>query len=315
MRQPRRVWQTLLVLVAVGFGFLWGYDRLAPHPVPWLQAAGLQEQYARIAGHRLRYVRAGRGPAVVLVHGFGSSLHTWKDVIPGLASDHEVVALDLPGFGQSDQPADLVLDDLPRAVVGLMDHLQARQVALVGNSMGGAAVALVAAQSPERVRALVLVDAAGIDSGGRREPPLLRLVTSRAGALLARLPGQRLLIELALRQVFHDPRLVTDERVAEYLQAVRRPGSYPAVRSLHASFSGRERVVEDALGGVRAPTLVVWGREDAWIPLADAGRFVAAISGARQVTIEDCGHLPEEERPRELLGALREFLAQVESPR
>ena len=293
--------------VALALGGLALYDRAAPRPAPWLEAQGLVARSEVVDGHRLRYVRQGNGPAIVLVHGFGSSLYTWKDLIAPLAVDHDVVALDLPGFGLSDQPADLTLDDLPRAVLGLMDRLQIRQAALVGNSMGGAAVALVAAHSPERVSALVLVDAAGFDTPGRR-PALFRLVTSRAGGLLARLPGQRLLIEIALRQVFHDRRLVSDERVAEYLQAARRPGSFPAVRSLHASFAGRERAVVDVLGRVRAPTLVVWGREDAWLPLADAGRFASAIAGARQVTIESCGHLPEEERPAELLSALRDFL-------
>ena len=113
----------LLALVGALVGALAVYDRPPVAPGTWLAAAGLEARHETVDGHRLRYVRAGSGPAVVLVHGFGSSLYTWKDVIPALAAGHDVVALDLPGFGQSDQPADLSFEDFPRAVLGLMDRL------------------------------------------------------------------------------------------------------------------------------------------------------------------------------------------------
>ena len=113
----------LLALVGALAGALAVYDRPPVAPGTWLAAAGLEARHETVDGHRLRYVRAGSGPAVVLVHGFGSSLYTWKDVIPALAAGHDVVALDLPGFGQSDQPADLSFEDFPRAVLGLMDRL------------------------------------------------------------------------------------------------------------------------------------------------------------------------------------------------
>lgn len=313
MRRVLRSAVGLALLLGLVLAALAAYDRLAPLPAPWLEAAGLQARFETVGGHRLRYVRKGSGPAVVLVHGFGSSLYTWKDVIPGLCADHDVVALDLPGFGLSDQPADLTVEDLPRAVVGLMDHLQLRSAALVGNSMGGAAAALAAARHPERTRALVLVDAAGFNMGPAQRPRFVGVAMSPAGALLARLPGKRLLVELVLADVLHDRRLLTPERVAEYLQSARRPGGFAGVQSLGASLASRYGVVQDALADVRAPTLVVWGREDAWIPLADAARFAAAIAGARQVTIDDAGHLPQEERPQELLRVLREFLGEVEA--
>lgn len=313
MRRALRAAVALALLLALVLAGLAAYDRFAPRPASWLEAAGLQARFETVAGHRLRYVRTGSGPAVVLVHGFGSSLYTWKDVIPGLCADHDVVALDLPGFGLSDQPADLTVEDLPRAVVGLMDRLQLRSAALVGNSMGGAAAALAAARHPERASALVLVDAAGFNMGPAQRPRFVRLAMSPAGELLARLPGKRLLVELVLADVLHDRRLLTQERVAEYLQSARRPGGFASVRSLGASLESRYGVVQDALADVRAPTLVVWGREDAWIPLADAARFAAAIAGARQVTIDDSGHLPQEERPQELLRVLREFLREVEA--
>jgi alpha-beta hydrolase superfamily lysophospholipase len=127
----------LLVALAAVFGLLALHDRPPVRPGAWLATASLQARYETIEGRRVRYVRTGSGPAVVLVHGFGSSLYTWKDVIPLLAVGHDVVALDLPGFGESEQPTDLSFDDLPGAVLGLMDRLGIERAALVGNSMGG----------------------------------------------------------------------------------------------------------------------------------------------------------------------------------
>lgn len=294
----------LAAVVAAGLAL---DDRLGPPPADWLSRAGLQARYETVDGHRLRYVRSGRGPAVVLVHGFGSSIYSWKDVIPGLSPDHDVIALDLPGFGLSDQPAGLAVEDLPRSVIGLMDALRVPRAALVGNSLGGATVALVAAERPDRASALVLVDAAGFNMDPGKRPAFVRVVMP-AGPLLARLPGKRLLVRLALREVFHDDRLVADERVAEYLQGALRPGGFAAVRSLGASLEGRYGAVQQALARVEAPTLVVWGRQDSWIPIADSERFAAAIAGARTEVVEDCGHMPQEERPRELLAILRRFL-------
>jgi pimeloyl-ACP methyl ester carboxylesterase len=311
LRRALRAAAAALAAIALCAAGLALYDRAAPAPEPWLEAAGLEARFAVVGGHRLRFVRTGRGPSVVLVHGFGSSLYTWKDVIAGLAADHDVVALDLPGFGLSDRPPDLSIEELPRAVVGLMDRLEIRSAALVGSSMGGAAVAIVAGRRPERASALVLVDAAGFHLGPGERPFFVRLAMSPLGGLLSRLPGQRLFVELALRDVLREPRLLTDERVAEYLQGTRQPGSPAAIRSLGASLEERYGAVEDALPGVRAPALVVWGRDDGWIPVADAERFRAAIAGARLVTIAGCGHLPQEQKPQELLRVLLEFLSSV----
>src|SRR5207344_47344 len=118
-------------------------------------------RFDSVAGRRVRFVRKGSGPAIVLVHGFASSLYTWKDVLPALARDHDVLAIDLPGFGQSDCPPDLSSDEYPAVVLGLLDRLGLSRATLVGNSLGGSVVLAVAAERPALVERLVLVDAAG----------------------------------------------------------------------------------------------------------------------------------------------------------
>lgn len=283
------------------------YDRPPATASAWLAEAGLEPRFATIGSQRVRFVRAGAGSAVVLIHGFGSSIYTWKDVIPALAARHDVTALDLPGFGRSDQPDDLAFGDLPRAVLGLMQALGVERAALVGNSLGGAVAAVAASSHPERVAGLVLVDAAGFQASPSDQPGMVRLATSWAAPLVGRLPGKRLLVEASLRQVFFDPRLVTPERVEEYLAPLRRPQALRAMRSLGKSFAAGP-MLAPALAGIEAPTLVLWGDADRWIPLAHADRFVAAIPGAKKRVIPACGHMPQEERPAELARLLLEFL-------
>jgi pimeloyl-ACP methyl ester carboxylesterase len=297
----------LLVLAAVLAAAAW-YDRPPVAPGSWLGAAGLEPRYEIVAARRVRFVRAGEGSVVVLVHGFGSSIYTWKDVIPALAARHDVIALDLPGFGASERPADLSLGDLPAAVIGLMDRLGIERAALVGNSMGAATAAIVAGTAPLRVSRLVLLDAAGFNMEPRSQPVMVQLMMSRAAPILGLLPGKRLVVERSLRQVFHDDALVTEERVSEYLAPAQRPGTFAALRAFGASLGDHPEAVAAALPAVSAPTLVIWGDDDRWIPLAHADRFVAAIRGARKVVIPACGHVPQEEKPAEVARLLLEFL-------
>ncbi|MGD8898158.1 MAG: alpha/beta fold hydrolase, partial [Acidobacteriota bacterium] len=231
-----------------------------------------------------------------------------------LARTHEVFALDLPGFGGSDRPGDLSFEVLPAAVLGLMDELGVARAALVGSSMGGAVAAVAAGDRPERVPGLVLIDAAGFNLGPGEAPAMVRLATSPVGSLIARLPFKRLAVERSLREVFHDDAHVTDERVAEYMHGLQVPGAFASIRSLRLSLEERGTIVRERLPRIQAPALVVWGREDLWIPVAQADRFVEAIPGARKVVLEECGHMPQAEKP-EITGELvREFLAGVDAP-
>jgi pimeloyl-ACP methyl ester carboxylesterase len=260
-------------------------------------------------------VRAGRGPAVLLLHGFASSIYTWRDVIPALVPHHEVAALDFPGFGGSDRPADLSLELYPRVVRGLLDELGWERASLAGNSMGGAVAALVAGQSPSRVDRLVLVDAAGFNLRAADRPALVNLAMHPlAERVLLLLPLKRLMVGAGLRQVFHDDSKVTRERVDEYLAGASRPGSLPAIRSLGSSLGLGPEAFAALLSEVTAPTLVIWGGQDTWIPPAHADLFLAAIPGARKVVLPGVGHTPEEEAPSEVSRLLLDFLAPARLP-
>ena len=273
----------------------------------WMSGAGVAPAFVDIGGTRVRYVRKGSGPAVVLIHGFASSIYTWKDVLPALAATHDVVAIDLPGFGGSDIPRPLDGSLYPSVVIAVMDRLGVTRAALVGNSLGGSIAVGVAAAHPDRVTGLVLIDSAGFNFAAGERPWLLRLIAAPgAGDVLDRVPVRRRLVEAGLKQVFFDDALVTAERIDEYAAPMARPGAARAASELLGTpgppFAG-------VVARVKAPTLVIWGRDDTWIPVAHAERFTAAIPGATAVVLDSCGHVPEEEKPAEVSAHIARFLA------
>jgi len=281
----------------------------APGPVGgWMTRAGVTPAFVDVPGGRVRYVRKGSGPPVVLLHGFASSLYTWKDVLPALAAGHDVVALDLPGFGGSSIPRPLQAASYPAVVLAVMDHLGLGRASLVGNSLGGSVAVATAGEHPERVDRLVLIDSAGFNFDAGDRPWLLRVIAAPGVAAAAeRLPVRRRLVAAGLRQVFFRDALVTQERVDEYAAPMLRPGAARAAAELLGNPGPPDFAA--LMARVRAPTLVIWGREDTWIPVAHAGRFTAAIPGATAVVLDACGHTPQEEKPAEVAALLRKFLA------
>jgi 4,5:9,10-diseco-3-hydroxy-5,9,17-trioxoandrosta-1(10),2-diene-4-oate hydrolase len=276
-----------------------------------MAAAGVEPRYETIDGLRLRYVRKGSGPPVLLLHGIASSVYTWKDVLPALAAHHDVVAMDLPGFGDSAIPSPASGDRIARSVVGLMDRLGIARASIVGNSLGGAIAIAIAARRPDRVDRIVLLDPAGYNFAPADRPLLLRMAAAIPAPALEALP-LRPMVSHGLRQVFHDKALVTPDKVAEYVAPLRRPGASAA---LHQLLLGTDDLHFPAvIREVRAPTLILWGRYDTWIPPRDAQRFAADIPGARVVMLE-AGHMPQEERPAETAALVEEFLeAEVSAP-
>jgi pimeloyl-ACP methyl ester carboxylesterase len=291
-------------LVAAALVFVLWPTPVADGIGTWMVAAGVEPRYETIDGLRVRYVRKGEGAPVVLVHGIASSLYTWKDVLPALATGHDVIAMDLPGFGDSAIPESLDGEQAVRSVLALVDHLGIPRASWVGHSLGGAIAVAIAARAPARVDRLVLIDAAGYNFDPADRPWVLRLASALPAPVADALPVRPLVI-LALRQVFHDDSLVTPRRVAEYVLPLQRPGATAALRRLLNS--GGDLGFPDVIRRVAVPTLVIWGRYDTWIPMRDAQRFAADVRDARVAFVE-AGHMPQEERPVETARLVMEFV-------
>ena len=278
----------------------------------------MTDRYIEVMGARLRYRSEGRGPNVLLVHGLGASLETWNWTIPALRDWYATVAVDFPGFGQSEVlDSALTPEGAARVVLAFMDALDLRTTAIIGSSLGGAIATLAAGTAPERFTAVVLADPGGFDVG---LSPLLRLQTVRglgeAITSLAKFAPRR-----TLGFTFYDPRRIPDELVdvtrenakravtgRTYLRALRIAATLHGVR-LEQIYSVRR-----AAARITAPTLVVWGDKDRVIPLDQGKVAVETIPGARLLVIRGVGHLPLVEDAEAFNGAVLTFLSQTLHP-
>ena len=271
---------------------------------------------AEIAGASISYVDIGEGddPPVVLIHGLGGQWRNWFENIPALAQERRVVAPDLPGFGNSEMPAEEIsVSGYARVVAELCEHLGLGSVVAVGNSMGGFVAAELAVAFPERVARLVLVDAAGMVPAAkerRRSVAALEL-TGFLGARLAAsyraLAARPRLRRLALGMVAYRPDLLKPDLVLEGLLTPITPAYRPMLHAIlgYLSWDWAERLRE-----VRCPTLVIWGDRDAIIPVGHGDKYARLIPGARSLVLVDTGHIPMVERPQPFNRALLEFLAE-----
>lgn len=264
-----------------------------------------------LEGTRIRFIDAGRGPAVVFLHGLGASMYAWrKNLAPILGAGFRVIAPDQRGFGFSDKPPS-GYDNAAyaRLTVDLLDSLHVADAVLVGHSMGGAIAAEVALEHPARVRGLVLIGSAGL---GVREPIIFRVGRwPIVGPLVLALRG-RGLTERLLQSAYLDPRNVSPADVDQYYAPVAEPDYGRALHGVLREFQF------DGLAGrvdrVAAPTLVLWGEADRWIPLPLGRRLAASIPHAAFLTVA-AGHAVQEEAPAAvnhlLIRFLREGLARV----
>jgi pimeloyl-ACP methyl ester carboxylesterase len=277
----------------------------------------------RVMGLRTRVLTAGaegHGTPVVLIHGVGGWAENWRDVMePISASGRRAIAVDLPGFGESEAPgrvAHFGPNDpyYARFVLSLMDVLELPAAHLVGSSMGGAVAYMAAVTAPQRARSLTLVASGGL---GKDIALFLRIATLPGIITLARLVGKPKQAREVLRTCFFDASRIPETLYAEserygfdsFPEFVRALRSGVTVRGVRGRL--HERWVARA-GEYRGPVLVVWGREDAVLPLHHLSGAKDLFPQAEVRIIERCGHLPMIERTDEFLAATLPFLDRAE---
>jgi pimeloyl-ACP methyl ester carboxylesterase len=257
---------------------------------------------------RVRYVDTGQGPAVVLLHGYASSLDVWAPVIPALAARHRVIALDLRGFGWTDRPpADYSPSGQAALVREIMDRLGVRRAALVAHSWGSSVALTHALESPERVAKIALYDAWVYES----QLPSFFVWSRLAGVgetlfslYYRERPAER------LATAFYDGRYVTPELREAVELAMQRPGTVAA--ALATARGQRYTALERRYREVQQPVLLLWGREDRVSPLAAGERLVRDLPHAALEVYERCGHFPMIEAREASTGALARFLDEDE---
>jgi 2-hydroxy-6-oxonona-2,4-dienedioate hydrolase len=259
------------------------------------------EGTATVYGAKINYVEAGSGPVVVLLHGLGGNTTNWQFNIAPLAQKYRVIVPDQIGFGKSDKP---LINYRIATYVDFLDaflkELKIERATLVGNSMGGWVAALYALAHPERVERLVLVDAAGLLPAQELDMALLMKLnpSTREG-----------MKELVSRVFYNKVIFMSDAFIDASMRARINAGDGYTIRSLSESILRREDFLDRRLAGIKSPTLIIWGREDGVLPLADGERFQKEIPGAQLVVFEQCGHVPQVEKALDFNAAVMKFLA------
>jgi pimeloyl-ACP methyl ester carboxylesterase len=280
----------------------------APEHLPWDSSLRLRSVTLDVG--RVAYTEVGDGPPVLLIHGYGDELFTWRHQLRGLRDRWHLYALDLIGYGFSDKPALAYTAEL--FIECVRQFLRAMGVdcaRVVGSSMGAATALSLAKHHPDCVDRLVLLGPTipGVPPAGR----VLSVVFWLAARdwLADWLPEPRFTtpVRLALREAVADPSLVTAEVVRYYADLTRRPGFKHAYLSTARHWrdwaAHRPR-----LGELKMPALIIWGEEDRIHPFRQAGLLQTLMPQAQLMRLPQCGHLPQVERPEEVNTALQAFL-------
>jgi pimeloyl-ACP methyl ester carboxylesterase len=262
---------------------------------------------------RLSTLEAGSGPPVLAIHGLGGTKGSFLFTVAALADRFRIIAVDLPGFGDSDKPIGAAYDPrfFAEAMIDLLDALELDRADLIGNSLGGRVALELALRDPERVGRLALLAPSLAWRRPRRWAPALRLVRPELG--LVQLAPRAIVQTIVRRIIPGADEGWTAAGVDEFLRAYHAPAGraafYAAARHIYLEAPHGKAGFWPRLRELQPDVLFVWGRRDRLVPIAFARHVAEALPQARHVEL-DCGHVPQMERPKQTHEAVASFLTE-----
>jgi pimeloyl-ACP methyl ester carboxylesterase len=262
------------------------------------------------------YLEAGTGPPAVLLHGLGATCASMLPTLAELARDHRVLAVDLPGFGDSGKPVQPYDPGFyARWLAAFLDAVGIERAVLVGNSMGGRIAIEAALQTPARVDRIALFAPSLAFKRFREGAPIVRLLAAELAAMPLVVP--RALVMRTLRMMMARPERLRDtwydaaaDEFARVFAAARgRMAFFSAARQIYLEEAHGADGFWDRLSALSRPALFLWGDTDQLVPARFARHVEEAVPDAASVVLRDCGHVPQFEHPGTTHRLLREFLA------
>jgi len=306
-------WGLLVALITVGGGvvvwlasLLMEQTRRSPSAPTWLAwAPDAAIDYVTVNGQRLRYIRVGRGPTLVLLHTLRTQLDLFEKIVPGLAHEFTVFALDCPGHGYSDIPnANYDANFFVRSVEGFLDALDLRAVTLCGVSIGGSIALLLGARRNRRVIRVLAVNPYDYAKGRgmARGSPLGWIIVATArfrviGETVMRLRNF-VIMKAILRGGVADGSSIPPALMKEMYEVGNRNGHYRAFLTLLRNAASWEAATA-AYRNIRLPTMLIWGDKD-WAQMSEREHDRSLIPGVEMVTVNNAGHFLPLDRPSEL---------------
>ncbi len=275
----------------------------------------VEENWIQVDGHAMHYLKAGEGPALLVLHGLLGAVACWVPSLEVLAGGSTVYAVDGLCIGKSDRVPHLAADLASTAerLVQFMDAVGLRRADFLATSHGGAVALMLAALHPERVRSLTLHAPANPFSD--IADPLIQFYRTRLGRWFAQqvptLPPR--LQNLALARMYGDPTLIREGALENYVSSLGIPGSVEHVLRILHCWSADMKKLKQMLGRIPdIPTLLLWGTRDRAVSL-DSGFILAKVLGdAELVILPGAGHLPYEEDPLMFTRPINRFLRQID---
>lgn len=273
------------------------------------------EAFAFSDGVHINFERVGNGPlALVMLHGFGVSLDSWRDCATRLEDIATCYLLDAKGSGWSSKPADgtYAPEDQAEIFAAFIERQNLQNVVLCGQSLGGGHAILTYLKLKDknlhaRVKGMVLLDAGGYLQklpafiAPLRVPLLNMIILSR--------PLLPFIMWFTLHQALYDASRLPKGRLRRYTYFLRLPGAGAALRATARQLFTNADTLIPRFKEIDVPTLIIWGDHDRVVPIASAERFHKDIPDSRVVIMKNCGHVPQEEFPDETAAAMREFLS------
>jgi pimeloyl-ACP methyl ester carboxylesterase len=250
------------------------------------------------------------GPVLVLVHGSNASLFTWEPWVSRLFQDFHIVTMDLPGHGLTGAVPnqDYSQEGMVKFVAEVTDKLGVKKFAIAGNSMGGGVAARFAEEYPDRVNALILVDAAGEPTPmGDRVPLVFKIARIPVLSKILLHITPRSLVEEGLNDAIVHKAIITDKMIDQYWEFARMDGSRAANGARFMLPFTND--VKTHIGDIKAPVLILWGAQDHLIPVIAAHEYQKDLPGSQLVIYPATGHIPQEEVPDRSAQDMRTFLS------
>jgi len=310
-----RILGIILAILVLALVLAWLTLRGPDIPYEALEAkyTGGASRFADLpGGFRVHYEDEGNPalPLLVLLHGFGDSYTSWDGWVRELGGKFHIIRLDFPGHGLTRAPEgyQLSADNLADLVDAFAAKLDLPRFAVAGNSLGGSVAWQLALRHPERLNALILVDAGGFanETPPAKIPLAFRILQYRWGRALLRNIDNRPLIDEGLKIDVYDKSVITPAFVDRWAEFQRAPGHRAILMSLNPASVNRASAA--ALGQIKVPTLVINGENDVLVEPASARKFAVAIPGAKLITYPQVGHLPQIEIPERSAADVADFL-------
>ena len=306
-----KIKKSTLIIILLSLIFLLGLASYSPDiPVSELKIKYTNQfsKFIQIDGMDVHYRDEGTGQVIVLLHGTGASLHTWDKWTKELKKHYRVIRLDLPAYGLTGPHPEkkYMIPDYSNFLNSFIELLEIEDFILTGNSLGGAIAWFYASEHQDKIKLLCLLNPSGFINKDKGSPYVIKLARTPIINKLLRYVTPRFFIKNTLKEVYFDNTKLTNKKIDTYRDMVLRENN-------RESFIDRSLLKPqdhtDRLKLISIPTQIIWGNEDAWIPVSNAILFEKELPNTVINIMQKTGHIPMEERPLESLNLLLNFVS------